>query len=97
MGYEKLPKTELYRFTKRMPESEVMAEYKKYIEDLSEDEIGHFTVDDKDSVKPNTIKARLRKASDKLKVDIQVERHGNEIIFYHGSKTTKKPTKKQAK
>ena len=97
MKYTTLPKEELSKFKKRMPESEVMAEYKKYIEDLPDDKIGHFAVDDKDSVKPNTIKARLRKASDKLKVDIQVERHGNEIIFYHGSKTTKKPTKKQAK
>jgi hypothetical protein len=83
MKYSTLPKEELNKFKKRMPESETTLQFKKYIQELPENEIGHFVLDKKDSVKANTIKARLRRASQSLGITVQVKRYGdNEVVFW---------------
>ncbi len=81
MKYDTLPKSELKRFRKVMPESKVLAEYKQRISELKEDEIGHFTLD-KGDVKPGTVKMRLLRAAKSLGVEIEVKRFGDEIVFY---------------
>ena len=81
MKYDTLPKSELERFHKQMPESKVLAEYKQRISELKGDEIGHFTLS-KGDVKPGTVKMRLLRAAKSLGVVIEVKRFGDEVVFY---------------
>ncbi|MFC1910443.1 hypothetical protein ACFLXC_04045 [Chloroflexota bacterium] len=81
MKYNTLPKSELQKFKKVMPESKVLAEYKEHIKALQPDEIGHFTLS-KGDVKPGTIKMRLLRAAKSLGLEIEVKRFGEEVVFY---------------
>ena len=81
MKYDTLPKSELEKFKKVMPESKVLAEYKERITALKPDEIGHFTLS-KGDVKPGTVKMRLLRAAKSLGVGIEVKRFGDEVVFY---------------
>ena len=81
MKYDTLPKSELEKFKKVMPESKVLAEYKERITALKPDEIGHFTLS-KGDVKPGTVKMRLLRAAKSLGLEIEVKRFGDEVVFY---------------
>ena len=81
MKYDTLPKSELEKFKKVMPESKVLSEYKERITALKPDEIGHFTLS-KGDVKPGTVKMRLLRAAKSLGVGIEVKRFGDEVVFY---------------
>ena len=59
-----------------------MLEYEEYIKQLPEGKVGKVEVDKKDSVKPQTVRNRLNKASKNLEMDIQTNRVGNTVLFW---------------
>ena len=81
MKYDKLPKSDLAKFHRVMPESKVLTDYKQKISELSDDELGRFVLD-KGEVKAGTVKMRLLRAAKSLGVEIEVKRFGDEVVFY---------------
>lgn len=67
---------------RKMPKSKVMEEYEGYLKQLPEGQVGKLVVDRKDTIKPNTVKARLIRASRNLKLKIETKRVGNTVLFW---------------
>jgi UDP-3-O-[3-hydroxymyristoyl] glucosamine N-acyltransferase len=67
---------------RKMPKSKTMMEYEDYLKQLPEKQVGKLVVDKKDTIKPNTAKARLIRASKNLKLNVQTKRVGSTILFW---------------
>jgi len=70
------------KLKRRMPKSEVAKEFESYIKELPQGQVGQITVDKQDSIKANTAKARLIRASKALAVTLQTKRVGNVIQYW---------------
>lgn len=70
------------KLKRSMPKSEVSREFESYIKELPQRQVGQIIVDKKDSIKANTAKARLIRASRALGVDLQTKRVGNVIQYW---------------
>ena len=73
------------RLKRRMPKSEVAKEFESYIKELPQGQVGQITVDKKDSIKANTAKARLIRASKALGINLETKRVGNVIQYWRKS------------
>jgi len=65
-----------------MPKSKTMEEYEGYLKQLPDGQVGKIEVAQKDNVKPQTVRARLNRASKNLGLNIQTKRVGNTILFW---------------
>ena len=65
-----------------MPKSKTMLEYEGYLKQLPDGQVGKIEVTQKDSIKPQTVRARLNRASTNLELNIQTKRAGNTILFW---------------
>ena len=82
MKLEFITPQEAETIRRRMPKSRIMMEYEDYLRQLPEGRVGKFVVDRKDSIKPNTVKARLIRASKNLKLNVKTKRVGNTVLFW---------------
>ena len=82
MKLEFITPQEAETIKRKMPKSKVMEEYEGYLKQLPDGQVGKLVVDNKDSIKPNTAKARLIRASKNLKLNIQTKRVANTILFW---------------
>ncbi len=67
---------------RQMPTSKTMQEYLEYWRKLPKNQVGKIVVSSTDGIKPQTIKSRLARAGKNLKVDAQIKRVGNVILFW---------------
>jgi len=67
---------------RKMPKSKTMIEYEDYLKQLPERQVGKLVVDKKDTIKPNTAKARLIRASKNLKLNVKTKRVESTILFW---------------
>lgn len=65
-----------------MPKSKTMMEYEDYLKQLPDGPVGKLVMDNKDKIKPNTIKARLNRVGENLKPEIETKRVGNTVSFW---------------
>jgi len=70
------------KLKRQMPKSEVAKEFESYIKELPQGQVGQITVDKKDSIKANTAKARLIRASKAIGIELQTKRVGNVIQYW---------------
>ena len=70
------------KLKRRMPKSETAREFEAYIKELPKGQVGQVTVDKKDSIKSNTAKARLLRASRALGIELQTKRVGGVIQYW---------------
>ena len=59
-----------------------MEEYEGYLNQLPEGQVGKLVIDTKDKFKPNTVKARLIRASRSLNIEIKTKRVENTVLFW---------------
>lgn len=85
MKVEFITQQEAETIRRKMPKSKTMEEYEGYLKQLPDGQVGKLVVDIKDSIKPNTAKARLIRASKNLKLDIETKRIANTILFWRKS------------
>ena len=67
---------------RQMPKSRVMEEFEGYLKELPDGQVGKIEVTQKDSVKPQTVRARLNRASKNLELNIETKRVGNTVLFW---------------
>ena len=60
----------------------VMLEYEEYLKQLPEGQLGKIEVTQKDGIKPQIVRARLVRASKNFKIDTEIKRVGNTILFW---------------
>lgn len=82
MKLEFITPQEAETIKRKMPKSKTMEEYEGYLMHLPDGQVGKLVVDSKDSIRPNTAKARLTRASKNLKLDIETKRVANTILFW---------------
>jgi hypothetical protein len=82
MKLEFITQEEAESIKRKMPKSKVMEEYEDYIKQLPENRVGRIEVTQKDGVKPQTVRARLNRASKNLEMDIQTRRVANTVLFW---------------
>lgn len=82
MKLEFITPQEAETIRRKMPKSKTMEEYEGYLKQLPDGQVGKLDVDIKDSIKPNTAKARLTRASKNLKLDIETKRVANTVLFW---------------
>jgi hypothetical protein len=70
------------KLKRKMPKSEAAKEFESYIKELPQEQVGQITVDKKDSIKANTAKARLIRASKALGIELQTKRVGNIVQYW---------------
>ena len=82
MKLEFITPQEAETIKRKMPKSRTMIEYEDYLKQLPDGQVGKLAVDKKDSIKANTAKARLIRASKNLKLNVQTKRVGNTVLFW---------------
>lgn len=82
MKLEYITPQEADTFRRKMPKSKVMQEYEGYLKQLPEGQVGTIALERKDTVKPNTVKTRLVRASRNLSLKIETKRVGNTVLFW---------------
>jgi hypothetical protein len=87
MKLDFITKEEAETIRRKMPKSKTMLEYEDYLKQLPDNQVGKIIVDKKDSIKPQTVRSRLIRASKNLKLDIQTRRIANTILFWKESAT----------
>jgi hypothetical protein len=71
---------------RKMPKSKTMEEYEGYLKQLPDGQVGKILVTQKDSIKPQTVRSRLNRASKNLKLDIETRRVANTVLFWRETK-----------
>lgn len=82
MKLEFITPQEAETIKRKMPKSKTMIEYEDYLKQLPERQVGKLVVDKKDTIKPNTAKARLIRASKNLKLNVKTKRVESTILFW---------------
>ena len=82
MKVEFVTKEEAEKIRRTMPKSKVMLEFEDYLKQLPDGQVGKLVVDSKDSIKPQTVRSRLVRASKNAELNIQTKRVGNTILFW---------------
>lgn len=82
MKIEFITKQEADKIRRSMPKSKTMLEYEDYLKQLPVNQVGKIVVDKKDTIKPQTVRARLNRASKNLKIDIESKRVANTVLFW---------------
>jgi len=62
--------------------SKTMEEYEGYWKQLPKGQVGKILVGQKDGIKPQTVKNRIRRAGLYLGLDSQIKRVGNTVLFW---------------
>jgi len=62
--------------------SKTMEEYEGYWKQLPKGQVGKIRVGQKDGIKPQTVKNRIRRAGLYLGLDSQIKRVGNTVLFW---------------
>lgn len=82
MKVEFITPQEAETIRRKMPKSKTMEEYESYLMQLPDGQVGKLVVDGKDSIKPQTVRSRLNRASKSLNIDIETRRVGNTVLFW---------------
>jgi hypothetical protein len=82
MKIEFITQEEAETIRRKMPKSKTMEEYEGYLKQLPEGQVGKIVVTSKDSVKPQTIRNRLNRASKNLELNVQTKRVANTVLFW---------------
>ncbi|MFC1902650.1 hypothetical protein ACFLX4_01085 [Chloroflexota bacterium] len=82
MRIEFITKEQAESIRRTMPKSRTMEEYEGYLKQLPDGQVGKLVVDGKDSIKPQTVRSRLVRASKNLELTIQTKRVGNTVLFW---------------
>ena len=82
MKLEFITKQEAETIKRKMPKSKVMEEYEGYLKQLPDGQVGKIVVAQKDTIKPQTVRSRLNRASKSLKLDVETRRVANTVLFW---------------
>ena len=82
MKVEFITQQEAETIRRKMPKSKTMLEYEDFIKRLPDGQVGKFVIDGKDSIKPQTVRSRLVRASKNIKLDIETKRVANTVLFW---------------
>ncbi|MFC1901683.1 hypothetical protein ACFLX3_01990 [Chloroflexota bacterium] len=82
MKLEYVTREEAEKIRRTMPKSKMMKEYEGYLKQLPDGQVGKIEVTPKDSVKSQTIRNRLVRASKYLELNIETKRVGNTVLFW---------------
>jgi hypothetical protein len=82
MKLDFISKEEAETIRRKMPKSKIQEEYEGYLKQLPDGQVGKIVIDKKDTVKAQTIRNRIAKASLSLNLDIQTKRIANTILFW---------------
>ena len=85
MKLEFITQQEAETIKRKMPKSKTMEEYEGYLKQLPDGQVGKIVVAQKDSVKPQTFRSRLNRASKSLKLDVETRRVANTVLFWRES------------
>ena len=82
MKVEYISTKEAEKIRRQMPKTKTMEEYETYWKQLPQGHVGKMVVDQKDGVRPQTIKSRLTRAGRNLNLDAQIKRVQNTVLFW---------------
>lgn len=82
MKVEFITQEEAENIKRIMPKSKTILEYEDYIKQLPKNQVGKIVLDNKDSIKPQTVRNRLNRASKNLELNMQTKRVGNTVLFW---------------
>lgn len=82
MKVEFITQQEAETIRRKMPKSKTMEEYESYLQQLPDGQVGKIVVDSKDSIKPQTVRSRLVRASKNVELNIQTKRIANTVLFW---------------
>jgi len=82
MKVEFITPQEAETIKRKMPKSRTMEEYEGYLMQLPDGQVGKIVIDGKDSIKPQTVRARLNRASRNVELNIETRRVGNTVLFW---------------
>ena len=82
MQVEFITQQEAESIKRKMPKSKTMVEYEGYLKELLDGQVGKIEVTQKDGIKPQTVRARLNRASKNLELNIQTKRVGGTVLFW---------------
>jgi len=82
MKLEFITQQEAETIRRKMPKSKTMEEYEGYLNQLPDGQVGKIEVTLKDSIKPQTVRSRLVRASKNLGLSIETKRVSNVVLFW---------------
>ena len=85
MKLEFITQEEAETIKRKMPKSKTMEEFEGYLKQMPDGQVGKIEVTQKDSIRPQTLRNRLIRASNSLSIDIKTRRVGNTVLFWRNS------------
>ncbi len=82
MKVEYVTKEEADNIRRKMPKSKTTLEYEEYLKQLPDGQVGKIEVTLKDSIRPQTVRSRLNRASKSLNIDVETRRVANTVLFW---------------
>ncbi len=82
MNVQFISSKEAESIKRKMPKSKTMEEYEKYLNQLTDGQVGKIEVAQKDGIRPQTVRSRLIRASRSLELNVETKRIANTVLFW---------------